>query len=190
MKRFVLWQSIPAVPSRSQRVILAAVRAAASLAGLLAVFVLALPPGLAQADAGLPPGVHVDPGSPAAKEYAIPLTVARQTGAPGSSAGSSAALFGAGVGPRTPGGPSDPHAGTAGDVGRAKITAGRSALATGAAHSVARESLPPSVLAASSRAAGDGGSLIALLAGGVAILILGGLAAAMLRRRHQFPDTA
>ncbi len=79
-----------------------------------------------QADAGLEPGVHVDPGSPAAKEYVIPLTMARQTGAPGSSAGSSAALFGAGIGPRGPGGTVGSAFGyTPRTWVRAKITAGR-----------------------------------------------------------------
>jgi hypothetical protein len=43
----------------------------------------------------LPPGVHVDPGSPAAKEYQIPLGAARGNGQSGSS--SSGSLFGAGI---------------------------------------------------------------------------------------------
>lgn len=59
----------------------------------LALFLLALAlPGAALAKA--PPGVHVDPGSPAAKEYSIPLSTAR--GAPAGSA-SSGQLFGAGI---------------------------------------------------------------------------------------------
>ncbi|MGI8559333.1 MAG: hypothetical protein ACR2ND_13700 [Solirubrobacteraceae bacterium] len=63
--------------------------------GLLA----AASPGQALA---LEPGVHVDPGSPAAKEYAFPLSSARgiSGGSPGATAkGSPAApaLFGAGI---------------------------------------------------------------------------------------------
>ena len=44
---------------------------------MAAVCCLTVPVGTAGA---LEPGVHVDPGSPAAKEYALPLDQARQTG--------------------------------------------------------------------------------------------------------------
>jgi hypothetical protein len=48
---------------------------------------------------GLEPGVHVDPSSPAAKEYALPLNQARQTGST-SQASPTAPPFGAGIHPR------------------------------------------------------------------------------------------
>ncbi|MDQ6778682.1 MAG: hypothetical protein M3071_21210, partial [Actinomycetota bacterium] len=44
-----------------------------------------------------PPGVHIDPGSPVAKEYAIPLASARGGGGSGSGQ-----LFGGGI-TRAPG---------------------------------------------------------------------------------------
>jgi GT2 family glycosyltransferase/glycosyltransferase involved in cell wall biosynthesis len=77
------------------------------VATALAVFLLFVP-GVALA-ASAPTGVHVDPGSPAGKEYAIPLAQARATGTGqgGSSTQAAEALFGAGItrasGPRTSG---------------------------------------------------------------------------------------
>ncbi len=190
MKRFVHSPSTPAPPSGRRGVIFRAVRVAASLGGALALISLALSATVAQADAGLEPGVHVDPGSPAAKEYAIPLGQARQTGAEGSSASSSAPLFGAGIGPRGPGGSSHSHSGAGRTLSAAKARGQGSVSGLGATRVAGRESLPSSVLASSSRASGDGGSLLALLAGGVAILILGGLGGAMLRRARHSTDPA
>jgi hypothetical protein len=157
-----------------------AVRVAASLGGVLAVTLVALSPAAAQADTGLEPGVHVDPGSPAAKEYVIPLSHARQIGADGSST----PLFGAGIGPRGPGGSSQSHSGTRRKLGAADASGPGSASKPSSTGIAGRESLPSSVLASSSKASGDSGSLLALLAGGVAILILGGFGGAMLRRSH------
>lgn len=185
MKHFVHSHSTHAQPSGSRTVIFMAVRAAASLGGVLAVTLMALSPTAAQADTGLEPGVHVDPGSPAAKEYVIPLSQARQIGAEGSSDSSSTPLFGAGIGPRGPGGSSHSHAGAGRTSAAASASGSGSASRLSLTSVVGRESLPASVLASSSRASGDSGSLLALLAGGVAIVILGGLGAAMLRRaRH------
>jgi hypothetical protein len=197
MKHFARSRSTPAAPSGARRVIFRAVRAPASVGGVLVVISLALWPALAQADAGLPPGVHIDPGSPAAKEYVIPLSQARQTGAEGSSSSSAVPLFGAGIGPRGGGGSSrgaqgspDPGPGARGASGAARVAGRGSAPGSNSSPAVARESLPSSVLASSSRASGDGGSLLALLAGGAAILILGGLGGAMLRRARHSTDTA
>jgi hypothetical protein len=56
---------------------------------------LFLPHAAVAASSGLGPGVHVDPGSPAAKEYAVPLGSARGgTPTPGAGSGQ---LFGAGI---------------------------------------------------------------------------------------------
>jgi hypothetical protein len=185
MKHSVHSHSTHAQPSSSRTVIFMAVRAAASLGGVLAVTLVALSSTAAQADTGLEPGVHVDPGSPAAKEYVIPLGQARQIGAGGSSDGSSPPLFGAGIGPRGPGGSSHSHSGAGRTSGAANASGSGSASKPSSTGIAGRESLPSSVLASSSRASGDSGSLLALLAGGVAILILGGLGGAMLRRsRH------
>jgi hypothetical protein len=185
MKHFAHSHSTLAQPSGSRTVIFMAVRVAASLGGVLAVTLVALSPAAAQADAGLEPGVHVDPGSPAAKEYAIPLGQARQIGAEGSGDSSSTPLFGAGIGPRGRGGSSHSNSG-AGRTSRIAPASGPGSRRDRASSGIAgRESLPSSVLASSSRASGESGSLLALLTGGVAILILGGVGGAMLRRfRH------
>jgi hypothetical protein len=150
------------------------------------VILLALSPTVARADTGLEPGVHVDPGSPAAKEYVIPLSQARQMGAEGSSDSSSAPLFGTGIGPRGPGGSSHSDSSAVRMPGAAKASGQGPASRLSSTGVAGRESLPSSVLASSSRASGDSGSLLALLAGGVAILILGGLGGAMLRRARHF----
>jgi hypothetical protein len=155
---------------------------------------LALSPTAAQATSGLEPGVHVDPGSPAAKEYAIPLAQARQTGSAGSlSNGSSASLFGAGagvgvgVGPRGPGGSSRSSSSASSAPGAARAPgrqppSGPSKTPGG----TDQESLPSSLLASSSRASGSGdSSILALVGGGLLILILGGIGGTVLKRtRH------
>jgi len=55
---------------------------------------------VASASAGLEPGVQIDPGSPAAKQYVLQLNQGRQTGAQGSHSSSTTAPFGAGITPR------------------------------------------------------------------------------------------
>jgi hypothetical protein len=139
----------------------------------------------AQAATGLEPGVHVDPGSPAAKEYALPLNQARQTGAGASSSStSSGPLFGAGIKPPGAGGSSHSGSGS----GTAKATGRGGAAGPNGANTAARLSALPSALlrASSSQASsGGGGSILALLGGGVAILVLGGLGGMILKRsRH------
>jgi hypothetical protein len=141
----------------------------------LAISCLAVPaPAL-----GLEPGVHADPGSPAAKQYSLPLNQARQTGAgPAGHEGSSANVpFGAGIKPPGTGGSSHSGAGTVQATGRsgasrpnATNTAGRQAT------------LPSAVLRASSSRAGGDDSTLALLGGAVAILILGGFGGILMRR--------
>jgi hypothetical protein len=139
----------------------------------------------AQAGTGLEPGVHIDPGSPAAKEYALPLNQARQAGTGSSSSGSSSGvLFGAGIKP--PGSGGTPRSGS----GSRDVRAQGRDLASGPGGVTAsgpQAALPAAVLRASSSQAssGSGGSILALLGGGVAILVLGGLGGTVLRRsRH------
>ena len=70
------------------------------ICGAFAVLAVCLSPTPAAAAPGLEPGVHIDPGSPAEKEYVLPLNQARQTGGGrGSGQSSTATLFGAGVTP-------------------------------------------------------------------------------------------
>lgn len=154
---------------------------------------LALVAGLSGAitsvSSALEPGVHADPGSPAAKEYALPLTQARRTGSP-----HGGGLFGAGIRhkPSGPGGSSGGPASTAHPArgrfdGRGSGTAsGGSRLAgSTSASEAANGSLPAAVQsAAHARAGGGSGSLLALLGGGVAVLALGALGGTVLRGRR------
>jgi len=71
----------------------------APIAGLLAAISVLLAPAPALAGGSPTPGVHIDPNSPVAKQYAIPLGVARGTPAGSSSKGS---LFGHGITPAAP----------------------------------------------------------------------------------------
>ncbi len=131
---------------------------------------------------GLEPGVHVDPGSPAAKQYSLPLNQARQTGAgPAGHEGSSANVpFGAGIKPPGTGGSSHSGTGAGQAVGRS------GASRPNAINTAGRQStLPPAVLRASSSQAGGDDSTLALLGGAVAILILGAFGGTLLRRSNR-----
>jgi hypothetical protein len=148
--------------------------------------------GIAAVSSALEPGVHADPRSPAAKEYALPLTQARRTG---SSRGD--ALFGAGIRrkPTMPAGSPNGSSGGLGSTarqarrrmdGRGSSTSGVSRLAgRPSASEAANGSLPAAVeSAAHARASGSAGSLLALLGGGVAVLALGALGGTVLRGRR------
>jgi hypothetical protein len=63
-------------------------------AALAFVVLLLISPAAAMAKTS--PGVHVDPGSPAAKEYSVPLGSARHNGTP-SDTSSGGKLFGSGI---------------------------------------------------------------------------------------------
>lgn len=152
------------------------------MASALAVLVISCSAASAQAATGLEPGVHIDPGSPAAKEYALPLNQARQTGS-SPTTGSSAAVaapFGAGIHPPGGSGGGSSHRGSAGS-GVAPPNASR------ANASRTRAILPAVVLRSASGRASSGGdaSILALLGGGVAILVLGGFGGMVLRRSHR-----
>jgi hypothetical protein len=155
-----------------------------SVTGILAALTVALALGCvsasAQAATGLEPGVHVDPGSPAAKQYALPLSQARQTGGGASTNSGSAVLFGAGIKPPGSGG-SGPARSSAGGTQH-----GAHRGAAGASSSDLSTSVPAIVRASNSRASSGGdGSLLALLGGGVAILVLGGFGGTLMRRSRR-----
>lgn len=126
----------------------------------------------------LEPGVHVDPGSPAAKEYALPLSQARQTGGGSTSAGASETPFGAGISPPTSGG-----SGGSGAAGSRSRKGGSSP----SAQPVAPGRISPAVrrAVAGADSAGGGASLPALIGGGVAILVLGGFGGTVLRHSRR-----
>jgi hypothetical protein len=146
----------------------------------------------APAASALEPGVHVDPGSPAAKEYALPLAQARQTGSePSAHTSSESTLFGAGIKP--PGAPGRPssHSTKAG----ARAPAGPGATgASGGGTELGAGPGPlsqPALSEAMLRAAraegspGGDGSILALLGGGVAILVLGVFGGTVLRHSRR-----
>ena len=144
----------------------------------LAIGCLALPASAL----GLEPGVHADPGSPASKQYSLPLNQARQTGAgPTGHEGSSANVpFGAGIKPPGTGGSSHSGAGAGQAAGRSG--ASRPNTANTANTAGRQATLPAAVLRASSSQAGGDDSTLALVGGAVAILILGGFGGIIMRR--------
>ena len=150
------------------------------LTSTLAVLALSCSVATAHGGTGLAPGVHPDPGSPAAKEYAIPLTQASQVGDQSSSGSSSSVpAFGAGINP--PGSGGSPRSG----LGSRDSKAHRGGTSSGAGTPntpSAQPTLPSAVVQASS---GSGGSILALLGGGVAVLALGGLGGAVLWRSRR-----
>jgi hypothetical protein len=130
------------------------------------------------AASALEPGVRVDPGSPAAKEYALPLEQARQSAVPGSS--TKATLFGAGIKP--PGGSSG--GGSRGSSGTgASPRSGASAARPRGGPASLDPVLPSAALPAAS--SHNDGSTLALLGGGVAVLILGGFGGTVLRHNRR-----
>jgi hypothetical protein len=137
-------------------------------------------PGVA---AALEPGVHVDPGSPAAKEYALPLNQARRTGAPSQSS-SEGTLFGAGIKPPASGG-------SAGGSGARRDTPSSPGGGVSAPNTPAGSAQQPPLAQAilrAARAQGSGsgdGSTFALVGGGVAILVLGGFGGTVLRHSRR-----
>lgn len=162
---------------------------------LLAVMLLGPGQALAQT-LSLPPGVHIDPGSPASKAYQIPLPSARSEAAGGSGvtpAGSSSnpPLFGVGITPASgSSGASGEHsAGTQGATkSRTTSHAASNASAT-ATRATDPPVLPPAPAVAGGGAAGKvgGSAWLPLVIGGALVLLIGGGGGLALRRRSQRP---
>jgi hypothetical protein len=149
------------------------------MAGLFTLLVL-LPCGAW--GAGPEPGVHVDPGSPVAKEYVLPLNQARDIGHGSGESASSPRLFGAGIASPRPSRSAATTKGAGADAG------GRRELAAGGSSSSTRRrmTLPDaSGLDLAARSDSGHGSLLALLGGGIAVLALGGIGAAAVRRSRR-----
>ena len=160
-----------------------------SMTGMLLVFALVCSTADAQSGTAGNSGVHIDPGSPAAKQYAIPLSQARQIDSgSSSSASSSATAFGAGINPPAP--VSSSRSASASRDGRAHRRRSSRVRARKhgkhAATALTPEAKPPAAVlqAANTQASSGGGdgSTLALLGGGVLILVLGGLGGTVLRR--------
>jgi cobalamin biosynthesis Mg chelatase CobN len=165
----------------------------------------------AQAVYALEAGVHVDPGSPAAKEYALPLNQARETGSTSSPQHSSestsspqqssestsssqqsseSTLFGAGIKP--PGSNGGGHgAGRGGAPSRPSPHATASSPGSGGGS----RSSPPitqTVLRAAREPSSPSsqGSTLALIGGAVAILVLGVFGGTVLRHSRRPTSSA
>jgi len=159
------------------------------LCSALAVLLLAALPAVSFA---LEPGVHADPGSPAEKQYVLPLNQARGTGGEASSHSSSPRLFGAGIKPPRGGGSTGggSQSGSGATQGKGKgnaHTGGAGAGAAGGAPAGANGApLPDAVLRASrSQGSSGNGSLFALIGGGLAILVVGAFGGTVLRHSRR-----
>jgi hypothetical protein len=147
----------------------------------------------------LEPGVHSDPGSPAEKEYVLPLDQARGTGGQASSSHTSSPhLFGAGIKPPSGGtgggesGGGAQHSSTtragraAGKRGDGKAAVRASGARGGATAGGRGPTLPDAVLRASrSQDSSGNGSLLALIGGGLAILVVGAFGGTVLRHSRR-----
>lgn len=136
----------------------------------------------AGAATSLEPGVHVDPGSPAAKEYALPLNQARGTGSAPTAGPAAAAPFGAGI---HPGGGSGSRSADGRPSAQGAAHSGATPVSVrGLSGSPGTSIVPAAVLRASGEHGSSGGndSILALLGGGIAVLVLGGLGGIVMRR--------
>lgn len=135
-------------------------------------------------------GVHADPGSPAGKQYAIPIPTARSEAAGGQGAAGSAnpPIFGVGV---TPGGAAASAGGATTGTRAGRGTGGRvnGRRGAGASTKQAQESAVDAQAAgvsardpASQSNAVGGTSWLPLLGGGVLVLLIGGGGGFLLRR--------
>jgi hypothetical protein len=163
-----------------------------STAAALVLLAASSPTITPQVASALEPGVHIDPGSPAAKEYALPLNQARQTGAESTSARSSETPFGAGIKPPGSGGSGGSGAS---DGAGAKDGSGSAPRGTPAhegdsgqgAAGASGAQLPSAVRrAVEGQRTGEGSdSLPVLIGGGVAILVLGAFGGTVLRHSRR-----
>ncbi|HEX5225896.1 MAG TPA: hypothetical protein VFW29_12280 [Solirubrobacteraceae bacterium] len=165
--------------------------------GAFAVLAVGLIAGATPALA-VEPGVHIDPGSPAAKEYAIPLSQAREGGRGGGSSGTEAALFGTGITPPSSGsghgggghGSGSGHGGSGagasgGGTGTGGATGpGASSGGSASGGGAGGGATPAAVLHGAGDSSSGGSSLLVLIGGGVAILVLAGFGGTVLRHRR------
>jgi hypothetical protein len=145
-------------------------------------------PGVANA-AGTPslqPGVHIDPGSPAAQEYAIPLQQARGA-APSTTGGASSGgsdgsnrPFGSGITPAKTSGTSD------GGRSVSRGGASRSGSIPIAKRVVARPIVPALVAGAG----GSGSGIDWMVGAGLLTLVIGGLGGIVLARVGRRPGAS
>ncbi len=144
-------------------------------------------PALAAGSGSPPPGVHIDPGSPAGKQYVIPIVAARSET---SSGGNSSAPAGI----PTSGGPGDPPLFGAGVTPPAANTGSSRARGGHLKKRAARRHLaspshtpiqphPAPAIPSSVTAPANSSAWLALAGGGALVLLLGGGGGLALRRR-------
>jgi hypothetical protein len=136
----------------------------------------------ALAAAQLAPGVHVDPGSPAGKEYAVPLAQARAAAA-GGGAGPTQ-LFGAGITRPDAGVPNSKLSGSAAGAGaaaQAELPAHRAAASGSTKARLASATIPPPSKVLGS---GQGDPVAWMLAAAALVLVAGGVAGTVMVRRR------
>jgi hypothetical protein len=147
--------------------------------GMLVVAATLAGPGVAAAAPAR--GVHIDPGTPAGKQYAIPLGQARSTGAPSHvAAAGSAQLFGAGITSSEPSAATHPTGAAGGRTTRRSApspAAGKPPAVKPAAVAI----IPVRKLLGSGP--GESSGVWWMLAAGALVLVLGGLGGAVLARR-------
>jgi len=175
-------------------------RALTACATGVAVLIAVVLPGGALGK-GLPPGVHVDPGSPAGKEYQIPVASARSlsAGQKGGSTGANPPIFGVGVTSARAPSPTTPTAGAAAGSGSGTTAGSGSRTAAGSAsrrsthrrrhrhrgRAASAGSLPTASRSTRVDASQPGGeSWLPLVAGGALVLLVGGGGGLGLRRRY------
>lgn len=131
------------------------------------------------------PGVHVDPGSPAGKQYAIPVASARSeaAGQTGSNVSENPPAFGVGI---TPSPTAPTRHGTSGLSPRraSSETSSKRRHANnasgGSAGPNSQSPTPPGAIQASTT---GGSGWLALVLGGMLVLLIGGAGGLLLRRR-------
>jgi hypothetical protein len=144
--------------------------------GLVAlIWLAATGVAVAATGSGLPPGVHLDPGSPASHEYAIPLSAARSAGTPGPPTGGQ--LFGAGITPPGTAGPAARRAASSGATGAAP------SARAGQSPSGGVGSQPTAQILGQSR--GNGPGLLWMFAAAACVLALGWLGGVALLRLYR-----
>jgi hypothetical protein len=173
------------VPSRASRVTKRMV-----VAMLTTALITSAGAQVAQATTNPQAGVHVDPGSPAGKEYQFPVAGARGETAGGGQQSSSGnpPLFGVGVSPAAAAtGSTDqtnPNRGTASATNGGARSGPHAASSAASSAAVGPSSAEGSPALATTGSAGAGGSgWIPLAVGGLLVLVLGGGGGLMLRQR-------
>jgi len=168
-----------------------------SLSVLVLSLMLALtwPALSATAVAQLEDGVHVDPDSAPAKEYALPLDSARGTAGPsvsgespktpaGAPAGAPAPAFGSGITPKADSTTSGSRSSGRSTRPNANRSGSGSGLGTGTGTSTSTDETAEDRTVPTGAEAAGGNPLLYSLGGVLAVLVAGGLVALTLRRRQ------